>query len=476
MNKDLTVGSPGKSLIMFTIPLFISVMFQQMYNIADSVIAGKFAGEDALAAIGASYPITMIFMAVAVGCQIGCSVVISKHFGAGNMPMTKTCISTSLIAGTVLSAVLTVIGVLFSGVFMQWVQTPENIFDDGCLYLMIYTGGFVFLFLYNVVTGIFNSLGDSKTPLYLLIGSSIGNVVLDCILIIPLQMGVAGAAWATFAAQGAACILALFLLFRRVKSMNITGGKLFSGAALADIGKVAVPSVLQQSFISVGNLFIQYMVNGFGSSAIVAGYSAAIKLNTFAITCFTTIGNGMSSFTAQNIGANKPERIRRGFRSVLVFSLSTAAVFFLLFFILSTPLLSLFMNEDGSQLAMDTGVDFLRIVSPFYFVVCLKLLCDGVLRGSESMGCFMAATFTDLILRVILAFILRYAMDSVTGIWISWPIAWTIATVMSVAFYKSGIWAKKLKTVPEQEKKEELAEEELVDEILEEHVDMTPDK
>ena len=475
MNKDLTVGSPGRSLIMFTIPLFISVMFQQMYNIADSVIAGKFAGEDALAAIGASYPITMIFMAVAVGCQIGCSVVISKHFGAGNMPMTKTCISTALISGTALSAALTVVGVLFSGVFMQWVQTPDNIFDDGCLYLMIYTGGFVFLFLYNVVTGIFNSLGDSKTPLYLLIGSSVGNVILDCILIIPLQMGVAGAAWATFAAQGAACVLALFLLLRRVKSMKIEGGRLFSGAALADISKVAVPSVLQQSFISVGNLFIQYMVNGFGSS-IVAGYSAAIKLNTFAITCFTTIGNGMSSFTAQNIGANKPERIKKGFRSVLIFSLATAAVFFLLFFILSTPLLSLFMNEDSSQLAMDTGVQFLQTVAPFYFVICLKLLCDGVLRGSESMGCFMAATFTDLILRVILAFILRYAMDSVTGIWISWPIAWIIATIMSVAFYKSGIWTKKLQAVPPAEKKEELAEEELVDEILEEHVDMTPDK
>ena len=475
MNKDLTIGSPGKSLIMFTIPLFISVMFQQMYNIADSVIAGKFAGEDALAAIGASYPITMIFMAVAVGCQIGCSVVISKHFGSGNMQMTKTCISTSLISGTVLSAILTLVGVLFSGVFMQWVQTPANIFDDGCLYLMIYTGGFMFLFLYNIVTGIFNSLGDSKTPLYLLIASSVGNVILDCILIIPLKMGVAGAAWATFAAQGAACILALFLLFRRVKSMNIKGGKPFSGRALGEICKVAVPSVLQQSFISIGNLFIQYMVNGYGSS-IVAGYSAAIKLNTFAITCFTTIGNGMSSFTAQNIGANKPERIKKGFRSVLIFSLATAAVFFLLFFILSTPLLSLFMNEDSSQLAMDTGVQFLQTVAPFYFVICLKLLCDGVLRGSESMGCFMAATFTDLILRVILAFILRYAMDSVTGIWISWPIAWIIATIMSVAFYKSGIWTKKLQAVPPAEKKEELAEEELVDEILEEHVDMTPDK
>ena len=445
MNKDLTVGSPGKSLIMFTIPLFISVMFQQMYNIADSVIAGKFAGEDALAAIGASYPITMIFMAVAVGCQIGCSVVISKHFGSGNMQMTKICISTSLIAGAALSAVLTLVGVLFSGVFMQWVQTPDNIFGDGCLYLMIYTGGFMFLFLYNIVTGVFNSLGDSKTPLYLLIASSVGNVILDCILIIPLKMGVAGAAWATFAAQGAACILALFLLFRRVKSMKIQGGNLFSGRALGEICKVAVPSVLQQSFISVGNLFIQYMVNGFGSSSIVAGYSAAIKLNTFAITCFTTIGNGMSSFTAQNIGADKPERIKKGFRSSLFFSLGTAAVFFLLFFLLSEPLLSLFMNGDSSQLAMDTGVDFLRIVAPFYFIVCIKLLCDGVLRGSEAMGCFMAATFTDLILRVVLAAILSNTMGEVSGIWLSWPGAWIAGTIMSVIFYLTGMWSRKLK-------------------------------
>lgn len=328
---------------------------------------------------------------------------------------------------------------------MQWVQTPDNIFGDGCLYLMIYTGGFMFLFLYNIVTGVFNSLGDSKTPLYLLIASSVGNVILDCILIIPLKMGVAGAAWATFAAQGAACILALFLLFRRVKSMKIQGGNLFSGRALGEICKVAVPSVLQQSFISVGNLFIQYMVNGFGSSSIVAGYSAAIKLNTFAITCFTTIGNGMSSFTAQNIGADKPERIKKGFRSSLFFSLGTAAVFFLLFFLLSEPLLSLFMNGDSSQLAMDTGVDFLRIVAPFYFIVCIKLLCDGVLRGSEAMGCFMAATFTDLILRVVLAAILSNTMGEVSGIWLSWPGAWIAGTIMSVIFYLTGMWSRKLK-------------------------------
>ena len=181
MNKDLTVGKPGKVLVEFTLPLFISVVFQQFYNIADSVIAGKFAGEDALAAIGASYPITMIFMAVAIGCQIGCSVVISKHFGAKNFEKTKICITTSLIAGFILSSLLTLLGVVFSPFLMEIVNTPENIFVGGNLYLKIYTGGFVFLFLYNVTTGIFNSLGDSKTPLYLLISSSIGNIILDAL-------------------------------------------------------------------------------------------------------------------------------------------------------------------------------------------------------------------------------------------------------------------------------------------------------
>ena len=300
MNKDLTLGNPGKVLISFTIPLFISVIFQQLYNIADSVIAGKFAGEDALAAIGASYPITMIFMAVAFGCQIGCSVVISRFFGSGNIVKTKTSICTALVSGTVLSAALTLIGVIFSSQLMQLVNTPENIFADGNTYLKIYTAGFIFLFMYNITTGIFNSLGDSKTPLYLLIGSSVINVILDLIFVIPFKWGVAGAAWATFIAQGAACIVSVILLLNRVKNMHTAESfEFFSFKALKEISSVAIPSILQQSFISIGNLFIQYMINDFGSS-VIAGYSAAIKLNTFAITSFANFGNGISSFTAQN--------------------------------------------------------------------------------------------------------------------------------------------------------------------------------
>lgn len=442
MNKDLTTGNANKVLIFFTLPLFISVMFQQFYNIADSVIAGKYAGEEALAAVGASYPITMIFMAVAVGSQIGCSVVISRFFGAKNYKMTKTCISTTLITGFFISLFLTVVGVCCSELFMRLVNTPDNIFKDSKLYLQIYTGGFLFLYLYNVTTGIFNSLGDSKTPLYFLIASSIGNIILDIVFVIVYHLGVAGVAWATFLAQGVACILSILVLFFRMKKIA-PGEKvpLFSSRALGEITAVAFPSILQQGFISVGNMFIQYLVNGYGSP-VIAGYSAAIKLNTFAITSFTTLGNGISSFTAQNLGARKKERIAPGFRSGLTLALSVAAIFFVLFFFFGRSFLLLFMNKESSELAIQTGITFLRIVSPFYFFVCTKLICDGVLRGSESMGYFMSATFTDLILRVILAFILSCFLEE-TGIWSAWPASWMIATGMSFFFYKKGVWLKK---------------------------------
>lgn len=444
MNKDLTIGKPGKTLILFTIPLFISVIFQQMYNMADSIIAGKFAGTDALAAVGASYPITMLFMAIAIGSQIGTSVVISNYFGAKNYSMLKTTISTTAIAGFVLSLILTIFGVLCSPLFIKLLNTPDNIFKDSNLYLQIYTGGFIFLFLYNITTGIFNSLGDSKTPLYLLIASSVSNIILDYIFVRYCHLAVAGVAYATFICQGIACIVSLILLairFRKIKEPNY---QKFSKKALAEVCKLAIPSILQQSFISIGNLFIQLMVNNY-SSDVIAGYSAAIKINTFAVTTFTTLGNGVSNFTAQNLGSLKIKRIKKGFISGLGFSLLIAVIFSLIFTIFSKELVNVFMEDDNSvdtDLALSTGKEFLMVVAPFYISVATKLVCDGVLRGSNNMLYFMIATFTDLILRVILAFVFMQFFGTL-GIWMGWPISWIIATIMSFIFYKSNIWLKK---------------------------------
>lgn len=444
MIKDLTEGNPQKVLWQFTIPMFISVIFQQLYNIADSVIAGKFAGEDALAAVGASYPITMIFMAIAVGSNVGCAVVISQFFGAKEYGKMKTAVFTTLISSVVLSIVLMVAGLLGTRGLMEMIRTPENIFADGALYLKIYVGGFLFLFLYNVATGIFTSLGDSKTPLYFLIGSSLGNIVLDIWFVAGFRWGVAGVAWATFIAQGIACVLALLTLVKRLQTVE-TAEKydIFSLSMLKKISMIAVPSILQQSFVSVGNIFIQSLVNSFGSS-VIAGYSAAIKLNTFSITCFTTLGNGVSSFTAQNLGAGKVDRARKGLSAGIKMGLLTAVPFFIAFFIFGRNMVQLFMSGDASVLASDTGITFLRIVAPFYFVISIKLVIDGMLRGAGAMASFMIATFTDLILRVILSYIMS-ASFGVTGIWMSWPIGWSIATALSVIFYWRGKWADQFK-------------------------------
>lgn len=433
MIKDLTEGSPGKVLRQFTIPMFVSVVFQQFYNIADSIIAGRFAGENALAAVGASYPITMIFMAIAVGSNIGCSVVISNLFGAKKYKEMKTAVCTTLVTAFVLSLALTAGGLTGTGALMAMIRTPENIFADGALYLGIYIGGFTFLYLYNVATGIFSALGDSKTPLYFLIASSLGNIALDYLFVAVFGWGVAGVAWATFIAQGVACILALFTMKRRLDGVQTEGkAVLFSWHMLGKISRIAIPSILQQSFVSVGNIFIQGLVNSYGSS-VIAGYSAAVKLNTFAITSFTTLGNGISNFTAQNLGAGKTNRIREGFRAGVWLAMGVVVCFFVAFFLFGRGMVRLFMGEE-STVALQTGVVFLKIVSPFYFVVSMKLLADGVLRGAGAMKQFMVSTFTDLVLRVVLAFVLSRWFAS-TGVWLSWPVGWSVATVMSVLFY-----------------------------------------
>lgn len=433
MIKDLTVGKPQEVLWRFTIPMFISVIFQQMYNIADSVIAGKFAGEDALAAVGASYPITMIFMAIAVGSNIGCAVVISQLFGAKEYDRMKTAVYTTLFAASALSVVLTVAGLSGSRWLMRMIHTPENIFGDGDLYLRIYIGGFLFLFLYNVCTGIFTSLGDSRTPLYFLIGSSVGNVVLDYWFVAGLHWGVAGVAWATFIAQGVACVLALFTMAVRLRSVETRRkAVLFSWDMLRRIGMIAVPSILQQSFISIGNIFVQGLINSFGSS-VIAGYSAAVKLNTFTITSFTTLGNGVSSFTAQNVGAGKRERVRQGRNAGVKLAFLIAVPFIVAFFGFGETMIRMFMGEE-SAVAMRTGVEFLKVVSPFYLVVAVKLVTDGVLRGTGSMMAFMVATFSDLVLRVVLAFVLAGIWGTM-GVWLSWPIGWAVGTGLSVWFY-----------------------------------------
>ena len=438
MNKDLTVGNPTSVLWKFCLPLFGSIIFQQLYNIADSFVAGKFIGENALAAVGNSYEITLIFIAFAFGCNIGCSVIVSQLFGAKKLGEMKTAVYTTFISSAVLCAVLMAGGTIFCDSLLHLINTPENVFADSRLYLDIYIMGLPFVFFYNVATGIFSALGDSKTPFIFLAASSTSNIFMDILFVTAFKMGVAGVAWATFLCQGVSCVLAVGFVLRRIKGVETDEkSHIFSFPIFCRIAVIAIPSILQQSFISVGNIVIQGVINSFGSS-VMAGYSASVKLNNLVITSLTTLGNGISNFTAQNIGANKMERVRQGFAAGLKLVWALCLPLVALYLLGGRALVNIFMNEPSAE-AMDTGVQFLRILSPFYFVVSTKLVSDGVLRGAGLMKEFMVATFTDLILRVGLAIGLAKVLG-VVGIWCAWPIGWVIATVVSVIFYNRGPW------------------------------------
>ena len=419
MMKDLTREHPDKILWRFLLPMLVSVMFQQIYNIADSCIAGRFAGEDALAAVGASYPITVIFMAFAVGTNLGASVVVSRLFGAKDMARMKSAVSTAFVACAFMSFFLTLIGYFFCGSMMRAVHTPENIFADGQLYLKIYVYGITFLLLYNVCTGIFTALGD----------------FVACV-----GLGVAGVAWATFIAQGISAILALTFLAMRLKKINCEGTfQWLDLVLLAQIAAIAIPSIMQQSVLSIGNMFVQEIVNRYGS-AVIAGYSGAIKLNTFAINSFMALGSCLSSYTAQNLGAGKKERLPLGFRTGIRLSVIASLPFIVLYFFASRQMMGLFLN-DSSIDAINAGQKFLHIVSPMYFMISIKLMTDGIIRGAGAMHYFVMATVPDLILRILVALLLTQYFGS-TGIWMAWPFGWIAATVLTIIFYRRIITGK----------------------------------
>lgn len=433
MNKDLTVGNPEKVLWKFCLPLFASIIFQQIYNLADSWVAGNFISQEAFSAVGNGYEITLIFIAFAFGCNIGCSVITSKLFGAKEYGQMKTAISTVMISSLILCALLMVLGLCFSTKLLEWINTPDDVFSDSKLYLDIYIWGLPFVFFYNISSGIFSALGDSKTPFWFLAISSISNIFIDILFVAAFHMGVAGVAWATFLCQGVSCVLALIFVFIRLKKIRLDEKtQLFSFSLFKKIAVIAIPSILQQSFISVGNIFIQSIVNSYGS-AVMAGYTNAIKLNNLVTTSFTTIGNGISNYTAQNLGAGKSKRVPQGFKAgwKMVWILCVPIV---LLYVVAGQYLIRFFIENPTDEAITTGRNILWIISPFYFVLSIKLTIDGILRGSGKMGQFMFGTFLDLGLRVGLAFLLSYLYGS-NGIWCAWPVGWVLGCAASIVFY-----------------------------------------
>ena len=371
-NDYLIQKKPLNALLIFALPMIIGNLFQQTYTMADSAIVGRLVGEQALAAVGASYSLTNIFICVAIGGGIGASVIVSRYFGAKEYNKMKLAVYTAFTSFLVVSLVLAGLGLLLGRQIMILLNTPGDVLDMATKYLGIYFLGLPFLFMYNVVSSMFNALGKSRIPLCFLIFSSLFNILLDFFFVKYLNLGVAGVAWATLIAQGISAVLS-FGVFLRVlhclckqSSVDISSQTLlvacsnpaatqfFSRDELFSMTRIALPSILQQSIVSIGLMLVQSVVNSFGSQAL-AGFSTASRVESICIVPMAAIGNAVSSFTAQNIGAQKKNRVTEGYHAANKMVISCAVLICLILELFARPITLFFLGDDGTSTAIETS-------------------------------------------------------------------------------------------------------------------------
>lgn len=448
MAKNMTFGNPNKILITFALPMVIGNIFQQLYNISDSIIIGNFLGSNSLAAVGVSYPITFLFISIASGLSIGSSVVISQMFGSKNYIEMKNSIYTSLISLIFLSILLTICGVFSSHILLRLLKTPYNIFSDANLYLKVYFLGLLPMFLYNGTTSVFNALGDSKTPLYLLIFSSVLNIALDLLFVTIIQLGILGIAFATFTAQLVSAILSIIFLKKKIKigfnqEINNKISLHIDINILKKINKIAIPTMLQQSTVSLGLILVQALVNSYGAD-IVSGYTAATKIDSLAVMPIINLSNAVSTFTAQNAGAKLIDRIKEGYKAALKLTLIFSISITIILFVYGKNLIDMFVDSSANFLVIATGIEYLRTVSLGYTLKGISSTANGILKGCGDMKFFLLSTLSNFGIRVFAA----YSLSSLIGqkaIWYSIPIGWSIELLISNYRYFSGKWTQKIK-------------------------------
>lgn len=440
--ENLITQPPARSLFFFALPMIIGNLFQQFYNMADSIIVGNLVGEEALAAVGASYSFTTVFIMIAIGGGIGASVLTSQYLGAGHYREMKSSVYTFLIAFAVFSTLLAVLGFAVNPTVLRLLKTPDNILSDAVSYLQIYFVGLPFMFMYNILSANFNALGRSRIPLFLLIFSSILNIVLDLWMVGSLKMGVAGAAVATVIAQGIAAVISLVILMRLLSTYAVEGKvQRFRSDMFVTGVKVAIPSIVQQSIVSIGMLLTQSAVNRFGSSAL-AGYSAGTRLESLCIVPMIATGNAMSTFTAQNLGAGRPERVRQGYRAAYGIIIGFGVLLIAVSQLFYAPILSAFVEQGESAVAFETGTAYFRFIGFFFSFLGFKAITDGILRGAGDIQVYMLANLINLAIRVAVAQLCS-PIWGIELIWYAVPMGWAANYLISYLWYRTGNWKRR---------------------------------
>ncbi|NLK36666.1 MAG: MATE family efflux transporter [Epulopiscium sp.] len=439
MDKEYLIQeSPLKAIFMFALPMIIGNLFQQFYTMVDSIVVGRYVSEDALAAIGASYSLTNVFICIAIGGGVGASVITSRYFGSREYSKMKRSMYTAFLSFFAISILLAVIGYTTGEAIARVLNTPEDIMDMTKEYLDIYFLGLPFLFMYNIFATMFNAIGRSKIPLYLLIFSSVFNIGLDIYMVCVLHLGIAGVAWATFIAQGISVVASFFIFMKELKQFPTKDQQVFSNSDFIQMSKVALPSIFQQSAVSIGMLLVQSVVNGFGTQ-VLAGFSAAMRAESICIVPMAAMGNAMSSFTAQNMGAKKFDRVKKGYQTANGLVLLFAVIICIVLELYHDAIIQAFLGEKGTIIALETGSSYVKFMGWFFILIGLKMCVDGLLRGAADMKLFMVANLANFTFRVCFAVIMA-PKYGIAMVWYAVPIGWLINFIISFGRYRTGKW------------------------------------
>lgn len=441
MMKDMTTGNPTKLIFLFAMPMLIGNLFQQFYTMIDAVIVGKFVSVDALAAVGATNSVNFFMISLIIGLMSGISVVVAQYFGFKDYDRLKDVIATATYAVVFSAIILTVAGVLLAKPLLILLRTPANILDDSTIFLTTLFIGILPMSLYNGMAAILRALGNSITPLIFLILSSLMNIALDFLFVVYMDMGVRGAAIATVLSQTAAAIAVIYYAYRHVPFMRIERAKFkLSTSLLKEMVRIGLPSGLQGSFISIGNMALQSLINGFGSS-VVAAYTAASRIDSLTYQPGIAFGAASSMFAGQNIGAGKIDRVREGFWSGIKVVTAISIGITILVQLFARQFLLLFVDSSETEV-INIGVSYLLIVSLFYVVVGILFVVRETLRGTGDAMVPLAMGIFELVSRLVIGFVLSLYIGYV-GLWWATPVAWITATMLGVWRYKSGAWQKK---------------------------------
>jgi putative MATE family efflux protein len=438
--QDLTVGKEGKLIFQFAAPMLLGNVFQQLFSVVDSIVVGKFVGKEALAAVGASFPVIFIMVSMIIGLVMGTTVVISQYFGAKDYVRVKRAIDTMYIYSAIAGIIATVAGLIISEPLLRLLGLPEDIMPQAVQYLRIYLSGIIIFFGFNGTSAVLRGLGDSKTPLYFLIIATVANIILVLLFVGVFKWGVAGAAYATLIANGLAFGLAIYWLNKNHKLIRIAiRGLHFDREIFAKSVNIGLPTGIQQTLVAMGALALMGIVNKFGTN-VIAGFSVASRLDSLAMIPAMSFSQALSTFVGQNIGANKAERIRAGLIATLKMSGIVTIVTTIFIVFGGHILMSLFTNDSE---VIRLGDQYLTIVSSFYITFTLMFIYNGVMRGAGDTLIPMFFSLLSLwIIRIPMAWFLSGKIGA-AGIWWAIPAGWMIGLALSFFYYRSGRWKKK---------------------------------